>query len=80
MRTVSIPHVLHIRFPWRLQQIKASSVYIIASLRVLRGNYQGAAARGAWMLRSYPAFKGTPRLDSGLRAGHRSDPPGDCSN
>ena len=75
-------HVLQIRAPRRLQQLKAGPAYTMASLRPLNGAIQPgcSCAGGVDAAESYPAPIGTPRLDSGLRARHRSEPLGDCGN
>ena len=68
--------------PLRLRQLKEGPTYTMASLRPLNGAIQlrCSGAGGVDVQSSYPAPKGTPRLVSGLRAYHRSDPPGDRGN
>ena len=79
MCTVSdILHVLQIRPPRRLRQLKACPAYIMSSLMPLNGAIQpGCGGAGGLEAAELPSPHRNPRLDSGLRARHRSEPPGD---
>ena len=82
-RLHTVKHVPQIRSPPEIAATECRPCIHHGQLLAFkrRNSAGGAAVPGGWMLQSsYPAPTGTPRLDSGLRARHRSEPPGDCGN